>query len=153
MTINTQPAADYVRESNRIEGIKREPTQAEIAEHRRFLALGDPTVADLEHFVSVYQPGATLRDRVGLNVRVGDHRPPPGGPDIRRALERILQDALACPAWLTHIRYEKLHPFTDGNGRSGRVLWAWQMTRQVGGFPLGFLHHFYYQTLSRAAAP
>jgi Fic family protein len=35
----------------------------------------------------------------------------------------------------------------DGNGRSGRAIWLWQMLRQEGGAPLGFLHHFYYQTL------
>ena len=46
----------------------------------------------------------------------------------------------------THVRYELLHPFLDGNGRSGRALWLWLM----GQAPLGFLHTFYYQTLSAA---
>lgn len=50
----------------------------------------------------------------------------------------------ADPPWEVHIAYEMLHPFTDGNGRSGRMLWAWQMRN----FPLDFLHTFYYQTLN-----
>jgi len=47
-------------------------------------------------------------------------------------------------AFEVHLDYEHLHPFTDGNGRSARMLWAWQMRE----FPLGFLHTFYYQALS-----
>ena len=48
-----------------------------------------------------------------------------------------------------HRRYETLHPFMDGNGRSGRILWAWQMIHHDirPGLSLGFLHAFYYQTL------
>ena len=135
----------FVEESNRIEGITRAPTSGELLEFERFLDLPKITVEELERFVSVYQPGAVLRERQGLDVRVGRHFPPLGGPLIRKYLEGLL-DCLerdSGPAYFTHIRYEDLHPFTDGNGRSGRALWAWQMKQ----FPLGFLHHFYYQTL------
>ena len=137
---------DFVRESNRIEGILRGPTGAEIDAHAAFLYLPRPKVSDLEGFVSVVAPGHRLRDQHGLNVRVGNHIAPPGGPEIRAALDTLLARAFTPDdPWQIHIEYETLHPFTDGNGRSGRALWLWQM--QVA--PIGFLHQFYYQTLER----
>jgi hypothetical protein len=136
----------FIIESNRIEGIVREPTTAEREEFKRFLSLRVITVAELEQFVNICQPGAVLRERTGLNVRVGSATPPPGGPHIRRGLEKLL--TVEVPPYVRHVAYELLHPFTDGNGRSGRALWAWQMQK----FPLGFLHTYYYQSLATANA-
>lgn len=140
----------FVTESNHIEGIHRQPTQKELDTTAVFLTLEAPTVSDLQQLVNVYQPDAVLRDRVGLNVRVGNHVAPPGGPDIRPALNIILLNIPANSPWKTHVAYETLHPFTDGNGRSGRALWAWQMLQRErqDGLPLGFLHQFYYQTIA-----
>lgn len=145
--------ANFVRESNRIEGILREPTADEIKSFVALLALRRPAISDVEEFVSVYQPGAVLRRLPGMDVRVGQHIAPPGGPGIVDALWVILRDtADGLHPHEAHVRYEMLHPFTDGNGRSGRAVWAWGMKRYRRGFPLGFLHHFYYQTLEMADA-
>lgn len=138
---------DFVRESNRIEGILREPTDAEVAETVSFLDARAPDVIDVENLVSVYQPGAVLRLSPGLNVRVGSHIAPAGGPEIGAQLAELLTGLGAKDPWATHVAYETLHPFTDGNGRSGRAIWAWQMVRRREGLSLGFLHRFYYQTL------
>ena len=139
---------DFVTESNRIEGILREPTSGEIIHHKRLLMLSKITIPDMERFVEGVQHGAQLRDLLGMNVRVGLHLAPAGGPHIAVDLSEILKAASVGASWPydTHHRYERLHPFTDGNGRSGRVLWLWMM-RGIEQAPLGFLHHFYYQAL------
>lgn len=135
----------FVKESNKIEGIDG-CRAAEVDAHETFLAVPHPTVAALKTLVSVLQPGAKLRDRFGLDVQVGDHFPPGGGVRIVRDLE----DLLATPKapWDMHLDYERLHPFTDGHGRSGRALWLWRMRHLKLDTSLGFLHEFYYQTLA-----
>lgn len=141
----------FMRESLRIEGIHRKPTTHEIDATETFIALPRLTVNDVVLLVAIYQPGARLRNVSGLNVRVGDHFPPPGGPSIESDLMSLLRgiSERKIPSWEGHILYERLHPFTDGNGRSGRAIWLWQAN---GHAPLGFLHHFYYQTLSNVRA-
>lgn len=139
----------FVRESNRIEGIKREPTFDEMEAYLRFMAQDKITLADMIEFVSVYQPDAELRERRGMNVMVGGYFPPVGDITIRTRLEDLLTDANTPfdrqkAAFNIHKRYESLHPFMDGNGRSGRMLWMWMMQDA----PLGFLHTWYYQTLA-----
>lgn len=145
-------SALFITESNKIEGILRDPTADELDAHEEFLASG-ATDFDLEDLVSVVAPGHVLRERPGLNVRVGDHLPPRGGPAIRTKLNRILDKKSKLSPHALHCQYEDLHPFTDGNGRSGRALWLWMMVRhsensRLMAENLGFLHCFYYQTLS-----
>ena len=145
---------NFVRESNRIEGITREPTRNEVSATVDFLniPLTHLTIQHVIDLVNVYQPDAVLRDKEGLDVRVGNHIPPSGNPTIRQALALIVTDAKLDQnhPFVHHREYETLHPFTDGNGRSGRALWAWQMLHHDydPGIQLGFLHAWYYQSLS-----
>ena len=144
-----------VAESLRIEGIHRRPTLGELAEFDRFMALDTVTVQDLIQFVLAYEPGAVLRDRPGSDVIIGGRRPVLGGPDVTTQLDDLLKsinksvdDGVGRSySYLAHIRYEILHPFSDCNGRSGRMLWFWMMRDM----PLGFLHQWYYFSLAHAS--
>ena len=150
---------DFVRESNRIEGIHREPTEGEVQAHWWLCDRAVLTIPDLQEFVRAVQPDAVLRDRDNLNVRVGRHVAPQGGERVVARLTELLLNAHPAPliispfdaddAYQTHQAYEHLHPFTDGNGRSGRAVWLWMMGG-IGRAPLGFLHHWYYQSLNEA---
>ena len=104
---------EMVAESNRIEGIQRPPTDAEIIEHERFVRLKNLSVSEIENYVRIYQPNARLRSMRGLNVIVGAHTPPAGGNLILAHLRALVTDinAARVGAWDAHLRYETLHPF------------------------------------------
>lgn len=156
--MNRSSIEAFLRESNHIEGIDREPTIDEIDAADVFLRLQRVRIEDMRALQAVIAPEKPLRDKPGMNVRVGNYRAPEGGPDIPKQLAAILRDSFDNDdPWGNHITFEHLHPFMDGNGRTGRLLWAWQMHRMgqdpLPPFGLAFLHRFYYQTLARALRP
>ena len=143
---------EQVAESLRIEGIDRPPTDAEIAEHCRFMRLETLSISELESFLKIYRPGAHLRMYPGQDVCVGPHVPPKGGQHILAQLQALLIyiNSKQIDAWSAHVQFEALHPFSDGNGRVGRILW-YAMCAKMWRVDLGFLHGFYLQTLNRYA--
>lgn len=147
----------FVYESNKIEGIDG-VSEDDLSAHLLLLECNRIRTTNLEHFVKMIAPAHRLRDKEGLNVRVGDYVAPSGGEVVRSLLDGLLFElegayTLETPHSM-HVAYEQLHPFTDGNGRSGRALWLWQMLRTdeaERAKKLGFLHTFYYQTLASAS--
>ena len=105
----------------------------------------------------------------------GSHTPPPPGDHIPVELQEILtivnetkrlrrdvianlgsgatrKDILAntvfvrTVAFSSHLSYERLHPFNDCNGRTGRWIWKWLMGDTDG---LSFLEWWYYETFGQ----
>jgi Fic family protein len=152
-----QALTGFVAESNRIEGILRDVKPVELQSTDEFIIapiLSNDLIAQLA-WVYAGDKG-TLRSEPGVNVVVGDHRPPESGPLIPQLLEKLLGEIQAGKhsPYEAHVHFETLHPFYDGNGRTGRALWLWQMHRDFGGvraLSLPFLHRFYYQTLDASS--
>lgn len=146
--------AAFVAESNRIEGIHRPPTSDEVKAHKALIARKLVKIEHVTALVAVCQPNAVLRATTDVHgVRVGNHVAPPSGPKIVHDFEALLAGIAsgALTPWAAHVQYETLHPYTDGNGRSGRAVWLWHMTlngQQSRALAIGFLHTFYYQTLA-----
>lgn len=146
---------DHIRESNDIENIDHDPTDAEVWEWNRFMELSELTVEDIKRFVYVYA-GAKVRLRtraVDDDHHIGKRRLK-GGAHVLAKLSALLQaiNEDRIDVWHAHIEFELLHPFSDCNGRSGRMIWHWMMKKNYGtGYEamtsIGFLRRFYYQSM------
>jgi Fic family protein len=83
-----------------------------------------------------------LRDRIvvigapGRSLHDARYVPPPPGDQLRAAVEALL-DWIASPpplptvvqAAMAHYQFESLHPYSDGNGRLGRLMVIVQLQR------------------------
>mgnify|MGYP001572811249 CR=1 FL=1 len=151
MKISRQRLIPFLTESLGIESIHRPPTEPEVDAAERFLSLDHIIIEDVVALVGIYAPDAKLRSKLWMDVKVGNWHPMSGGRQIKTGLAEILATAYTTTPYTTHVEYETLHPFTDCNGRSGRMIWLWQMLKQdrlVAG--LSFLHSWYYSSLENS---
>jgi len=151
--MNDDKLLEFARDSNLIERVDDERADlAHAAALKKLLAQEDVRIEHLDEFVKGVEPQAFLRTAPGQDVAIGGRL----GLDplqVTQALRDLLAD-IQCHhvgPWEAHARYEAIHPFIDCNGRSGRALWLWQMmwVEESGwDFQFGFLHFWYYQSLS-----
>jgi Fic family protein len=80
-----------------------------------------------------------------IRVRVGGYLPPPPEMVSGLMVELLAWWNLQSVQWspvissaIVHYRFEEIHPFADGNGRTGRTLALWELYRR--GFDM---HHIF----------
>jgi Fic family protein len=85
---------------------------------------------------SVMDQGEAGRYRT-IAVRVGTYRPPPAGAVSGLMLELLewwnresFSLSAVVSSAILHYRFEAIHPFADGNGRTGRALALWELYRR-----------------------
>lgn len=158
MTTNP-PLLGLIHESNIIEKIPDiRVAEGQLVRYLDFLD-GDLTIENVVRFAQYICPEGRLRAEVGMNVGVGRHVAPSGGPLIPIMLAAYLRDCNAEPRGSLlslHHRMLFIHPFMDGNGRASRAILMWMARRTHSGpdswiwdsmLRRGFLTTWYYMTL------
>jgi Fic family protein len=132
---------DYVHESNLIEGIDSEQADTDGQEAWRHLLsrtynhkpLTHAIIQKLQEELTTSQEMSSFwrgvyRDRNRVRVQVGgvealkpEH--------VGRAMDEWLELYSTRSPYENHVAFEKIHPFADGNGRTGRMLMWYQEYR------------------------
>jgi Fic family protein len=139
---NGETAREFLRESNAIEGVFDDDSLEEAEVAFEYLMSRDKMTAEV---VKKTHKLLMVNQRTLRETQKGRYRTIPvyiGGREAMSASRIKSEISIWCEAmnsvnpthgWeLLHIIYEKVHPFVDGNGRTGRMFLNWHRRKILG---------------------
>ena len=123
----------YIRGSNAIEGIydEKEVTQS-LHAWEYLMGIGDELthkdICNVQKIITLNQTNLQPNQRgyyrnvSQTNVSVGGHNAPDYSY-VEDLMKKWLADVPKMTPLIGHVRFESIHPFVDGNGRTGRMLY------------------------------
>lgn len=131
---------EHIRQSNLIEDIDSFRALEDSLEAWDFLSAVDELNHEVIHvvhrLVTDHQDDLPLRYKgvyrgpeARFDVSVGDHDAP-RWQRVPELMDYWLELQPRRTAWDNHVAFETIHPYLDGNGRTGRMVMWWQETRE-----------------------
>lgn len=140
-TLETKFVKEYLTESNKIENVHSQDALEDA--HTAWNYLSQQT--ELTHDIVKHAHKLLLENRQpdiageyrSIQVYIGNDKPP-HHTQIMSLLDDLYDKTphTAVEAIQLHVTFEKIHPFQDGNGRIGRLLYLWYCSEKLGVSPI-----------------
>lgn len=132
----------YIKSSNEIEGIYSEEEDAQSLLAWAYLdslkVISHADIMRVQKIITLHQEDLKPNQRgyyrgmAGNDVNVTvDGRLAPDSSLVPELMNNWLLDVADMTPLVSHIRFESIHPFVDGNGRTGRMLY-WYICKRRG---------------------
>lgn len=143
---------DFCVQSNHLDGVVYDDIGAHADALYTFIC-GAASIRSLTDYVTKVSPCHVLRVEPGMNLVSEGEAAPMGGRIVRTMLVHLFTDMRYLSSYDAFLRFKAIKPFNGANGRAGRALWLWHMTRYSDAKSFsclavdGFLTAFYRQAV------